>query len=132
MRDFTFFLFIVLIPAFIALGHDFYLFYETYGFNFPMHEIEERVEQKGYMTFFASLGFIWTQYHPDSLKELAQTVEPETLSQIKAVLKMQAVTIGLLFAAFCSVLWVAIKALRGTLGGSKIPQSKTAVKFKRK
>lgn len=85
MRGAGLFLFIVTIPALVALGHDAYLYYINQPKPFD----------------FAALGFIWTQYDPESYKMAVEQVEPMGYwPWLNWLLAQKAVFVGAAFAAF--------------------------------
>ncbi len=79
-------LFIVTIPLLIAFGHDLYLLYTN--------------PDKGFE--FATLGWIWATYHPDSLKAtgkfVAENIGEDIWKAIAPVFSQYAVTLGAIFA----------------------------------
>jgi len=83
------FLFIILLPALAAIGHDGYLFYE----NQP---------EEGFR--LASLGFIWTTYHLESYKQAVEMLEPDVWAYINEILAFPAVYVALALAAFLGIL----------------------------
>lgn len=98
MNGVRFFMFIVLIPALVALGHDIYLFViDGHVDQFP--EVITDGERP-IKSFFASLGWIWTNYHPESYKWTVQNVSAEDWALINSVLSKKAVVLGLGFAGF--------------------------------
>ena len=105
------FMFIVLIPAIIALGHDFYLFYANEGVDAVMADATQAIEDKGPFTLFASLGFIWTTYHQESFKIVAQSLDKQTWSYVNALLTQKAFFAGLAFAGFFYVILAIMKIL---------------------
>lgn len=89
-------IFIVLLPALAALGHDAYLYY--------MNQDSAIYAEGELHRFFASLGYIWTTYHPSSYQEVVRSVSKETWSVINMVLTQKAFFVGLVFAAVIYVL----------------------------
>ncbi|MCB9982971.1 MAG: hypothetical protein H6861_04745 [Rhodospirillales bacterium] len=97
-------IFLLLIPAFIALGHDFYLFYNEY-LNPGVFSIDLLLEKFK----FSALGFIWTTYAEDSYKNVVQSTDPETWATIDSLLTIKAFYAGLAFAGFFIVLFLILK-----------------------
>ena len=92
---------LALVPALVALGHDAYLFYINQ---------DNPIYQEGDFTrFFASLGYIWTTYHPASYQSVIESVSPETWTEINGFLTQKAFFVALAFAgaiyAIVIVLW---------------------------
>lgn len=91
MGALKFFMFVVALPALIALGHDAWLFYEN--------------QERGFM--LSTLGFAWTRYHPDSYKMMATALEPAQWEMLKALLAQKSLFIGLALAGvFYAVLFI--------------------------
>ncbi len=89
MRGVGLFLFIVTLPALAALGHDAYLYYINQPKPFDL----------------AALGFIWTQYDPESYKMAVEQIEPMGYwPWLNWLLAQKAVFVGLGFAMFFYVL----------------------------
>ncbi len=105
MKGSSLFIFIVLLPAIIAFGHDIYLFTQDQNIG-AVGDIQAAFTEndKGPLTFLASAGWIWTNYSPESYKTLAQGMEPEQWSTVNYILKQKAVFLGLFFAGFMIVL----------------------------
>jgi hypothetical protein len=112
MRGVTMFLFLVTIPALIALGHDLYLFYADNGMNSVAADVSQQIEDKGATSFFATLGWIWTHYSPDSYKWAVENTEPDIWAYINTALSWKAFFTGLGFAAFFFVLIGIMKVFR--------------------
>ena len=102
------FITLLLIPAFIALGHDTYLFYVNYiepkGFSLDLLMKEFK---------FSALGFIWTSYDEEGYKTAVGSVDEETWSIIDYLLTFKAVFVGLGFAAVMTVLFGLIGIIFG-------------------
>ena len=96
--------FLLLIPAFIALGHDGYLFYMEH-LNPGIFSIDLLMEKFK----FSALGFIWTTYDAESYKNIFETTDEETWAQIDAFLTIKAFHLGLMFAGFFIVLFLLLK-----------------------
>jgi hypothetical protein len=94
------FIFLLLIPAFIALGHDCYLFYVNFLETQPLTLALVQKEFK-----FSALGFIWTSYEPESYKATVDSTDPETWAIIDYLLTYTAFYVGLGFAAAMTVLF---------------------------
>jgi hypothetical protein len=107
-------LFIALLPIIAAFGHDLYLFYANYGVESAQavqKDIEQQIADKGADSFFASLGFIWTKYHPDSYKFIAENIDEGSWSVINWLLTQKAVVVGFVFAIFVFALTFILQAL---------------------
>ena len=93
MRTFAF---IVLIPAIVAIGHDVYLFITQTGI-----ENYDGISggDKPWHSHFAALGWIWTNYHPDSYRWVSQNIDPSQWTFISALLGQKAVVVSLCFGA---------------------------------
>ena len=95
---------LLLIPALIALGHDFYLFYINH-LNpgvFTMDLLKEEFK-------FSALGFIWTSYEVESYKSVVKSADQETWSTIDTILTWKAFYVGLAFAGIMTVLFLILK-----------------------
>lgn len=79
------FIFLVLIPALVALGNDFYLFAELHLENKPFSFglLQEKFK-------FSALGFIWTHYDLASFKETVKSMPPEDWARIDKMLTYKA------------------------------------------
>ena len=96
--------FLLLVPAFIALGHDFYLFYNEHlnpGL-FSLDLLQEKFK-------FSALGYIWTTYSIESYKSVVEATAPETWSTIDSLLTIKAFNAGLGFAGFFIILFFILK-----------------------
>ena len=94
MRGFPL-IFLLLVPAFIALGHDIYLFYTNHMQShapLSLAMIEENFK-------FSALGFIWTSYDVESYKMTVGSVSKEDWAFIDWILTFKAFFVGLGFAA---------------------------------
>jgi hypothetical protein len=112
MRGVPLFMLIVAIPALVALGHDFYLFYTHYGIENVQADVTQQIEDKGATSFFATLGWIWTHYWPDSYKAIVEQTEPDIWTHINKILSMKAFFGGLVFAGFFYALIGLLKIFR--------------------
>lgn len=99
--------FVLLIPAFVALGHDIYLFYINFA---QSQSLTLDLVMKEFK--FSDLGFIWTTYDEASYKSIFDTTDPETWAWIEYVLTFSAVVAGLTFAGGVTFL-CAVPALFG-------------------
>jgi len=101
-------IFVLLIPAMIALGHDIYLFFINHMPNggLPSWElIKEKFK-------FSAFGFLWTNYEPESYKTVASGLAPETWAKIDSFLTIKAFFGCLSFAGIITAL-MAFAALFG-------------------
>ena len=97
-------LFLLLIPALIALGHDCYLFYQQH-LNPGIFSVDMFMEEFK----FSALGFIWTTYAVDSYKIVFETTESGTWATIDSFLTIKAFYLGLTFAGALIVLFTILK-----------------------
>ncbi len=96
MRGVHLFMFVLALPALVALGHDAWLYYQNQDMGFQ----------------FAALGFIWTKYHPESYRWAVETTEPAGYwPYINEILAQKAVVVGAVFAGFFYVIFGILKAL---------------------
>lgn len=94
MRGVHLLMFVVLWPALAALGHDAWLYSQDQDMGFKM----------------AALGWIWTNYEPESYKWVVEQTEPLGYwPYINFVLAQKAVYVGL---AFAGIIWLLIGILR--------------------
>lgn len=97
------FIFILLIPALVALGHDMYLFYENYvvpkGFTTDLFLKEFK---------FSAFGFIWTTYDAEGYKNFVASVDPETWASIDYLLTYKAFYAGLGFAGILTAVFLVL------------------------
>ena len=110
MRGVHLFMLIVLIPALLALGHDIYLFTENSNMDALQTTLNENPEQV--KTFFADLGFVWTEYSPETYKQAVDVMDPKDWAIINKILSYKAVFVGLVFAGFFYVLLFLLKILK--------------------
>lgn len=87
-------IFVLLIPAMIALGHDIYLFYVNHAQD--AHMITTDLIKEKFK--FSAFGFIWTNYEPESYKATVAGFDPETWAKIDKFLTIKAFYAGLTFA----------------------------------
>lgn len=93
MRGAQMFMFIVLIPALAALGHDLYLFYLN--------------QDKGFM--LSTPGYMWTHYDEPSYKWTVENTDPALWSVIDYILSQKALVVGVVFAGF---FWLLIGLMK--------------------
>lgn len=105
MRGFL--IFLLLIPAIAALGHDAYLFYNNH-LNPGVFSIDLLLQEFK----FSALGFIWTNYEVESYKMTVQSMSEDDWALIDYMLTFKAFYVGLGFAAFF-IIFFAILALFG-------------------
>ena len=98
---------LLLIPAFIALGHDCYLFYQEH-LNPGVLSLDLIVEKFK----FSALGYIWTTYDVESYKNAVGSLEADQWSLLDYILTFKAFYVGLGFAGIFILLF-AILALFG-------------------
>lgn len=126
-------LFLILIPAIIAFSHDIYLFYDLRLSEDPSIISIDLILEKFKL---ASLGFLWTTYNPESYKEAAKSLDPETWALIDSYLPIKLFHIGLAFAGFWVVVFTVLKLLfkKGPFSGSATKSLKTrdTIKSKRR
>lgn len=94
--------FLVLIPALIALGNDIYLFSEEYSeditsIDFVMEKFK-----------FSALGKSWTHYDIDSYKATVKSMG-EDWPKLDRLLELKAFYLGLGFAGFMIALFYFLK-----------------------
>ena len=105
MKPLHFFLFIVILPCLISLGHDIYVFYSEQGQPINVNTITKiyTEDRPGRSFELASFGFIWTNYSPDTYEMMSESFEPDEWSEIQEFLKFKAT---LVFAAFAIVMYL--------------------------
>lgn len=88
-------LFVIGLPALIALGHDFYLFYlinEDVAQNMDIAALTslygENRPGRGFN--FSSFGFIWTHYAPDNFREFQSSIDQASWDSIRPYLRWEA------------------------------------------
>jgi hypothetical protein len=109
---------IVALPALAAIGHDVYLFYQAYGFDTVQQDLNRAVEEKGIWSLFASLGFIWTRYAPESYAWVVENNDEGTWSLINAILAYKAALAGAVLAGFFYAMAGLVKITRAVVAGS--------------
>lgn len=116
-------IFLLLIPAMIALGHDFYLFYNEHlnpgVFSLDLLKKEFK---------FSALGYIWTTYGTESYRTTVESMPPEDWAKIDKILTFKAFYVALGFAGIFTALF-AVLALFGkgpfvTEGGGSAKRKK--------
>jgi hypothetical protein len=101
MRGVTTLMFVVLIPALAALGHDLYLF--------------SLDQSRGFM--LSTPGYMWTHYHKESYEWAVHNLDPGIWAMIDYLLAQKGLLLGVIFAG---AIWLVIglfKILK--LGSSK-------------
>lgn len=109
-------LIIVLIPAMLALGHDVYLFFMANDVNMPdMHTITKlyHEDRPGRGFKFASLGYIWTRYSPDTFRAAADSFTQEEWEGIRRFLSFKAFYVTSAFALVIYTIVFVFKVIRG-------------------
>ena len=140
------FMFIVAIPAIIALGHDAYLFIND---GADVGALTETLKATGTgapdaKSLFSALGWIWTEYHPPSYEWVVRNAQPGTWKIINAFLELKALYFGVLFAGFFYSILLAMKVMKkgpfagssgkftGKKGEKMAPKRAEKFKYKRK
>ena len=111
MKGIHFFLLIVTIPVVLALGHDLYLFYVAQDQQLSADLISKiYTEDRPARQFdFAALGFIWTNYSPDSYALMSESFEPDEWKNIQEFLKLPAVYVAAAFAVLMYIVALLYK-----------------------
>lgn len=98
MRTVQFFLFLVTLPLLAAIGHDLYFFYENPDQGFKL----------------SALGFLWTQYSPESYQWVATNLSEGIWKLVTKILTFEAAIVTFAIAAFVYLLtfigYVIVKA----------------------
>lgn len=102
MRGLYIFMILVMIPAMVALGHDIYLFVDNDTIDGAMRAV--KAGEKPWTSYFATLGWIWTHYDPESYKMMAENLDEQSWGIINKLLAYKAVVVGLGFGLFFWVL----------------------------
>lgn len=110
MRGIHLFMFIILIPAIAALGHDIYLFTQNSSVNEATELLQENAANAD--SFFADLGFVWTEYAPESYKQTVEILEPEQWKVVNGILAHKAVIVALAFAGAVYALLFLLSLLK--------------------
>ncbi len=102
MKPLHFFFFIVTIPFLISLGHDLYVFYAEQNSNIDLKTITKiyTEDRPGKSFDFASFGYIWTTYSPDSYQLMSQSFDPAEWAGIQEFLKFKSTILFGVFAVF--------------------------------
>ena len=87
-------IFVLFIPALIALGHDIYLFMDQHVPNTAVLSLDLIKEKFK----FSAFGFIWTHYNPESYKATAAGLDPDSWAALDSFLTIKAFFAGLTFA----------------------------------
>lgn len=127
MKPLHFILFLVTLPVLVSFGHDLYLFYVAQGEQLSTDLITKiyTEDRPGRSFDLAALGYIWTQYAPDSYKLMSESYEPAEWAQIQEILKLKATLVFAAIAAAVYALALVFKALvyikdsSGRVGKSK-------------
>ncbi len=109
-------IFVLLIPAFIALGHDVYLFFNNHV-NDPLMVSTGLIEEE---FKFSAFGFIWTNYEPESYKAAARSMSPENWAMLDKFLTIKAFFGGLYFAGIIIAIMMVLALFKiGPMAGEK-------------
>ena len=136
MRGIHLFMFIVMIPALAALGHDIYLFVQNDTVNDALAATQ--AGDRPWTSFFAALGYIWTQYEPESYKTVSSGLDSEAWAVVKSILAQKAVFVGIIFGLFWWAVAFLFKSLnlfgfgRGSSSNAGGKTPKGEFKYKRK
>jgi hypothetical protein len=91
------FMFVVALPALAALGFDIWMY----------------VQHSADQAFMLSTpGYLWTHYHPESYKQVFESIDPQYWPWMHFVLGQKGVVVGAAFAGFFYVLLGILKILR--------------------
>ncbi len=102
-------LFLLVVPALIALGFDYYLYYEN--------------QEEGFK--FTDLGWIWIEYHEASHNYLMEQVGNEYWIQyIVPILKLPMAVVALIFSCIVILSMMMIKLLISISSGRFSSSSK--------
>lgn len=97
------FVFVLFIPALVALGHDVYLFYvnhaEAQGLSLDLLRKEFK---------FSAFGFLWTTYNEAGYKEFVSSVQPDTWAVVDYLLTYKAFYVGLGFGGGMTALFLLL------------------------
>lgn len=103
-------LFILLIPALAALGHDIYInFFEN---SEKLAKIEALdIEPEKFQ--FSDMGYLWLTYAPESYELARENTTPSLWSPgLNMILSLPSIVIGAIPAAIFSVIMIFINLLR--------------------
>lgn len=129
MKPLHFVLFLVTLPLLISLGHDLYLFYVAQGSELNTDLVTKiyTEERPGREFNFAAIGYIWTQYAPDSYKLIADSYTPEEWATIQGYLKLKATLVFAAIAAAAYAFALVLKLVSIIKDGSqRVSRSKRA------
>lgn len=104
------FIFIICLPLLAAIGHDIYLFVTQTGLENTGDVLAGG--DKPWHSYFATAGWIWTSYSPDTFRTVAQSLEPDEWKSLNVVLGQKAVVLGGVFAAFWMLVLGLLKLLK--------------------
>ena len=115
------FLILIALPLVVVLGHDIYMFTQH--------------QDKGFM--LSDLGFLWTTYHPESFKQVNQSVDEQSWALINALLTQKASLIfGIFTAVIYLITWGIVTLAKGKEAKinnmSYLKSKKGQIKYKRK
>ena len=103
-----FLIFILLIPAIAALGYDAFVYYENQEEGFKLSD----------------LGWLWTNYYPDSHDYAFQEVGKESwVKYVLPILKLKTVVAAVIFAALIFSIVLLIQML-ASMGSGKFSSKK--------
>lgn len=131
MRASHLLLFIVTLPFLAALGHDIYLFIINGG---SVDVLQESIQttmdnsgEPGVKSLFATAGFIWTHYHPESYKWVFENIDEQSWAVINLILAQKAVVVGAVFAGFFYVLFFLASLFAKKEGGMGSSSSRSRI-----
>lgn len=129
MKPLHFLLFLVTLPVLISLGHDLYLFYVAQDQQLSTDLVTKLYteERPGREFSFAAIGYIWTQYAPESYKLMADSYTPEEWAEIQSFLKLKATLVFAALAAAAYAFALLLKVVSIIKDSSKrVSRSKKA------
>ncbi|MEZ5814064.1 MAG: hypothetical protein R3E13_04990 [Alphaproteobacteria bacterium] len=116
MQRYTSTILICLIPFFIAVAHDIYLFFVN--------------TEKGFM--LSTLGYSWTHYSLDSYKGFVTASNPADMALVNSILSQKSVVVtfvgGFGLFVLAGLEYLFLKSAFGWLGNSKTTYSTDAGK----
>src|SRR6056297_1472723 len=102
-------IFFCMVPFFISLGHDVYLFQQNPEYGFQL----------------SAAGYVWTQYNPESYRSFLSQMDPETIAMVNGFLKMKMsmlmFVLGLILPGLMALEYFFLKLLFGRMGGNYKP-----------
>ncbi len=102
-------IFLLLIPAFAAVGYDLYVYYENQDEGFK----------------FTDLGWLWEHYSPDTHKyAFDQIGEEKWVQYVVPVLSLPALVIALILGATILFFVIVIRAMSSLSASKFAPKSK--------